>query len=181
MIASAFRFNIVVYEKHPVIPLSKAEYNKLLYEFKNIKLELAAKPILWEGVFARARLIALAASRKLETLFKDRQVLTTSTVLFGYINLVDLHFREQKNLQYYAWQLHITVNYLNMLCNKHFNKTAAAVIRDRLILEAKRQLTLPGKTIKEIAYNLGFSDLGNFSNFFRTHTGQSPRAFKGGK
>ncbi|QEC43873.1 AraC family transcriptional regulator [Pseudobacter ginsenosidimutans] len=65
-----------------------------------------------------------------------------------------------------------------MLCMKHFKKTATAVIRERIIIEAKRQLALPERSIKEMAFGLGYKDPANFSKFFKTNTNYSPRAFK---
>jgi len=42
----------------------------------------------------------------------------------------------------------------------------------------KWRRSLPGNTIKQVAYILGFADETYFSRFFRKHTGSSPREFQ---
>lgn len=57
--------------------------------------------------------------------------------------------------------------------------TPMAVINARLVLEAKRELAHSRQSIKAIAHDLGFSDVGYFSRFFRKHTRLSPSEFRG--
>jgi len=178
MVASAFRYNPEVYQKYPLLDLAQEEYVSLVYEFKKIKQELESKDALWDAVFSRTRLIALDASRKLEAVLQNDRVYAVAPKLFEYVNLIDLHFKKHRNLSFYASKLHVTANYLNILCNRHLQKSATEVIRDRIMLEARRQLVIPGKPIKEIAFDLGFCDLGNFSKFFKMQAGLAPRSFK---
>ncbi|MBO9573862.1 MAG: AraC family transcriptional regulator [Chitinophagaceae bacterium] len=178
MISLALRFNEVAYKKYPVLQLQQHEYLHLVHEFRSIKDELLARPILWEMIYNRTRLIALFASRKLEDTMRKENTFGISPVLLEYINLLDLHFKKHRALHFYSSKLHITSNYLNMLCMKHFKKTATSVIRERIIVEAKRQLELSDRSVKEVAFDLGFKDLANFSKFFKSNTNYSPRAFK---
>lgn len=53
-----------------------------------------------------------------------------------------------------------------------------AVVNARLALEAKRELAHSRQGIKAIAHDLGFSDVGYFSRFFRQHTHSSPGEFR---
>lgn len=52
------------------------------------------------------------------------------------------------------------------------------VIKNRIILEAKRLLVHTNMTVKEIAYELGYDDPAYFSRLFFIKTGESPLAFK---
>jgi len=52
------------------------------------------------------------------------------------------------------------------------------IIKDRLILEAKRQLKFSNKTVKEIAFELGFDDPAYFSRLFSKGTGSSPAKYR---
>ncbi|MCP1606148.1 AraC family transcriptional activator of pobA [Pseudomonas citronellolis] len=54
-----------------------------------------------------------------------------------------------------------------------------AVINARLVLDAKRELAHSLQSIKAIAHDQGFSDVGYFSRFFRKHTHSSPSEFCG--
>jgi YesN/AraC family two-component response regulator len=52
------------------------------------------------------------------------------------------------------------------------------LISERIIIEAKRELYLTSKTIKEIAYELGYNDEHYFSRFFKTNADVSPQIFR---
>ena len=52
------------------------------------------------------------------------------------------------------------------------------MIHERIIIEAKRELYLTNKTVKEIAYELGFSDEFYFSRFFKNNTEVSPQLYR---
>jgi AraC-like DNA-binding protein len=52
------------------------------------------------------------------------------------------------------------------------------LIHERIIIEAKRELYLTNKTVKEIAYELGFNDEFYFSRFFKNNTEVSPQVYR---
>ena len=60
----------------------------------------------------------------------------------------------------------------------YFNKTISDLIAERIIIEAKRELYLTNKTIKEIAYSLGYQDEYYFSRFFKTNAAVSPQLYR---
>jgi len=178
-LANSLRFSLILYQNHPVIHLSNDAYHKILYEFQSVSAELKNTEILWEIINARIRLIALLISQEAETLFNNQTVYQTKPVLFKYRSLIDTYYKKEKLVAFYADRLNISANYLNILCKKHFNVSATALIHERLILEAKRNLLTTEMPIKEIAFNLGFYDVAYFSKFFKNHTQITPRAFRG--
>ena len=92
--------------------------------------------------------------------------------------LVNKNFRTKHSVSDYAGLLHITANYLNTICKKRKGKAAGEVIRDRLMLEAKRLLTHSDSTIAQIAYDLNFEDNSYFGRFFKKYCGITPAAFR---
>jgi AraC-like DNA-binding protein len=52
------------------------------------------------------------------------------------------------------------------------------LIHERIIIEAKRELYLTNKTVKEIAWELGFNDEFYFSRFFKNNTEVSPQLYR---
>lgn len=92
--------------------------------------------------------------------------------------LIERHFRESHRPADYARRLGITAGHLNHLARRHLGRTAGAVIRERLTLEAKRQLTHTDATAAEVAYALGFKDPAYFARFFKRSTGQAPTTFR---
>ncbi|GGB05309.1 hypothetical protein GCM10011511_30820 [Puia dinghuensis] len=91
---------------------------------------------------------------------------------------IEVHFRKIHNASGYAGLLHSTTSTLNRLSKLHFKKTLTNLIADRLIIEAKRELYLTAKPVKEIAFELGYDDEFYFSRFFRRQTGISPQTFR---
>ncbi len=74
--------------------------------------------------------------------------------------------------------LFVTPNHLNALSKHVTGKPAGELIRDRVILEARRLLVNTGTTIAEVASELEFEDNSYFSKFFKKYTGQTPEAFR---
>ncbi|MBS0026015.1 helix-turn-helix domain-containing protein [Chitinophaga sp. 22321] len=78
----------------------------------------------------------------------------------------------------YAALLNISTKALGRIAKIHFNKTITHLIAERIIVEAKRELYMTNKSVKEIAYELGYEDEFYFSRFFKTNTDISPQMFR---
>ena len=78
----------------------------------------------------------------------------------------------------YAGLLFVTPNHLNAVCKEVLGRSAGEVIRDRVILEAKRLMVNQELSISEIAYKLNFPDNSYFSKFFSKYAGVSPEKFR---
>ncbi len=95
-----------------------------------------------------------------------------------FLELVELHFREKKLPREYAVMMHITPHHLNQVVQHFVNVSAGVLIRNRVLLEAKRLLVNDSATASEIAYFLNFSDNSYFVRFFKKYTGVTPDAFR---
>lgn len=172
------RFSPSNYINHPVIPLSQENFDLLRYEFEAIKQELRATYSLQDVISARAAVIAAIVSKAAESLFTEAKVYQANPRLVQFSTLIDQHFKEEKQVSYYASRLNISANYLNVLCKKSLHVSATQLIQQRILLEAKRLLQVTDLSIKEIAYELGFVDHAYFSNFFKNLTNLTPSAFR---
>jgi AraC family transcriptional activator of pobA len=92
--------------------------------------------------------------------------------------LVDEFFRNERQLGFYAEKLGMTIDRLNDHIKRATGVTAGHLIRQRLLIEAKRQLVFTTKPIQNIAEELAFSDPSHFARFFRKHTGTTPHEFR---
>lgn len=99
-------------------------------------------------------------------------------LLRGFRRLIDTHYRSIRLPKEYADLLYVTPNHLNALCQDLLGKTAGELIRDRVLLEAKRLLTNAKMTVTEIAYDLNFQDNSYFNRFFKKYTGMTPDEFR---
>lgn len=98
--------------------------------------------------------------------------------LHHFKQLIEKHYRLIRLPKEYAELMYITPNHLNALCQDLAGKSAGELIRDRIILEAKRLLTNADMGITEIAYDLNFQDNSYFTRFFRKHTELTPEQFR---
>ncbi|SFO45812.1 AraC-type DNA-binding protein [Chitinophaga sp. YR627] len=97
---------------------------------------------------------------------------------YEFLLLLEDHYINERNIQFYADQLGISPKRLNQVLKEVLNQTGIQLLHDRLILEAKRQIIHSENSIKEVAWLLGFRDRPYFSRFFKVHTGQTPEAFQ---
>ncbi len=100
-------------------------------------------------------------------------------IIRNFCFLVEVHFRTKHSVSEYAELLNKPAKSLTNLFSAHIEKSPLQIIQDRIFLEAKRVLTNSEKSIKEIAFELGFDDLQSFSRFFKNKQGVSPKEFKG--
>jgi AraC family transcriptional regulator, transcriptional activator of pobA len=91
---------------------------------------------------------------------------------------VESHLRTGLSVAQYAKALSVTPARLRAACLEITGKPPARVLEERLLLEAKRNLTYTDMTVAETAYYLGFTDPAYFSRFFSRHAGESPASFR---
>ena len=92
--------------------------------------------------------------------------------------LIERHFRTKHAVADYAGMLHVTPKSLGKMAKKHFSKTLTKLIAERLVIEAKRELYLTDKSVKEIAFSLGFEDAYYFCLFFKRQADVSPQEYR---
>jgi len=93
-------------------------------------------------------------------------------------NAIEENFRTKHSASEYADMLHVTPVVLARVAKNHFNMTLSDLITERIIVEAKRELYLTDKTVKEIAYELGYDDEYYFSRVFKGKTDISPQLYR---
>lgn len=86
---------------------------------------------------------------------------------------------ETKNsVAYYAGLLNTSPQNLNIACRKSVNQSAAEILAEHIISEAKRLLIYTGNTVSEISFALDFNDSSHFVKYFKRYTGHTPKAFR---
>ena len=100
------------------------------------------------------------------------------SVLRNFEQLIEQNFLEKRLPRDYASLLFITPNHLNAIVNAVAGKPAGELIRDRVVLEAKRLLVNSDHNISEVAARLNFEDNAYFTRFFKKYTGMAPEAFR---
>ena len=91
---------------------------------------------------------------------------------------IEEQFRSWHKVSQYADRLGYSTRTLNRLARQHTGLSAKELIDERVVLEAKRQLSHADASVSEIAQQLGFDDASNFSSYFRRQTQLTPGTFR---
>lgn len=91
---------------------------------------------------------------------------------------IEQRYRTTHRPAAYAELVHLTPKALGKLTKKHFHKTPSDLIQERLVIEAKRELYLTDKAVKQIAWELGFEDEYYFSRLFKSRADVSPSLYR---
>lgn len=95
-----------------------------------------------------------------------------------FVRLVQKHFRLEHSVRFYANKLCISPKYLSLVVKESTGRSAAEIIDEFLLLEAKNLLRFSGKNIQQVAYELNFSNQSSFGKYFKHLTGMSPSEFQ---
>jgi AraC-like DNA-binding protein len=90
---------------------------------------------------------------------------------------VETYLTEQHSINTIADNLLVTTNNLYNIVKEFSGISPKEFITNRLMLEAQRKLFYSETSVKELAYQLGFSDPDYFSKLFKKNTGKSVTQF----
>lgn len=125
------------------------------------------------------RLIIICVRIGRSQLFSNSEPqLEDTDVIRNFQSLVEKHFKEKHKVADYADLMFKSPKTLSNTFKKLGSPSPLQIIQERIVLEAKRQIHYTDKTIKEITYELGFSEPSQFSRLFKSVTRQSPSEFQ---
>lgn len=121
--------------------------------------------------------------------FYDRQFITRENVNKGILErfevLLNEFFSSDKpqdvglpSVAYCANELNLSANYFGELIKKETGKSALEFIHLKLMDVAKEKISVAGKPVSEIAYELGFKYPQHFSRVFKQHVGVTPLEYR---
>ena len=165
----------------PLIKISKPEMDQLLYPLDHLVSELNGDRLgRYDITIAWVKIFMVYASRiKMEKGKINSATLSEAHyIIRKLIDAVEQHFQRKHRPADYAKLLNVTVKTLNRTAKQHLEKTVSDMISERIITQAKHELFLNDKPIKEIALELGFHDVAYFSRVFKVQTGVSPDGYR---
>ena len=99
-------------------------------------------------------------------------------IAFRFAMLVYEHYKQHKEMAFYADKLCITPQYLTRVIQEVNGQSARELLADHVVLEVKALLRDANLDIKDIVRQTGFSNQSSLSRFFRRHTGMSPTEYR---
>jgi len=96
----------------------------------------------------------------------------------SFSQMVEWNYTKHHTVAEYADMLNISPKALNKRITRYSNTTPNDIIKNRIILEAKRLLVHTSLSVKEIGYKLGYDDPSYFIRLFSKQAKASPQSFR---
>jgi AraC-like DNA-binding protein len=122
--------------------------------------------------------VLVRLSREVSEPFNDTVSPHNVVLMRQFERLIEAHFRVKRLPRDYAELMFVTPSHLNALANSVVGKSAGELIRDRVLLEAKRLLVNSDLQVGQIAESLDFEDNAYFTRFFKKYLGVTPEGFR---
>jgi AraC family transcriptional regulator, transcriptional activator of pobA len=169
--------------QQPFIFLDEVAKKTILALISQIVDEMKTEGMQQDEVIVSYLKVLLISATRLKV---EQQAISVGTeidgkqlvVLQDLKNAIEENFKLKHSAGEYALLLNLSSNALARITKTYFNKTISDLIAERIIIEAKRELYLTKKTIKEIAYELGYEDEYYFSRFFKANAEVSPQLYR---
>jgi len=100
------------------------------------------------------------------------------TLIQGLVDSIEKNFKELHTAGDYARMLFVTPQQLNKVVKSNCKISLSQMIVNRIMIEAKRELYLTSKAVKEISSDLGYKDEFYFSRVFKRQVGVSPKLYR---
>lgn len=171
-----------IYEP-PYVTLKQHELHTLLGLVDQMKIEMQNADLAqYDLLISYLKIFLINASRiKIAQQPEERcdpEEGTEPYIIQHLKDAIEEHYRTRHSAGDYAELLNISGSALAKVVKSYFNKTLTGLIAERIIIEAKRELYLTSKAIKQIAYELGFNDEYYFSRFFKNNANVSPQLYR---
>jgi AraC-like DNA-binding protein len=166
----------------PSVVVSKDDVDFVDYLFSQMKGEFKLKDVSMEEMsrtYLKQLLIKATRMWKKQHLEKAVREQNNDLEFFRkFTVLVDAHYKAKHTVADYADFLSMAPKTVTHKFKRLNLPQPNEVIKNRIILEAKRLLVHTSLTAKEIAHELGYEDPAYFSRQFLVKTGESPSSFR---
>lgn len=173
---------ILGHRKDPVTQLDQEEYESLsdFFMFIHKNRQREASPLRHKKILA---LLQAAIFELLDIFMRNNpgtevKQSRKEEIMARFLILVSKHFREKRQVGYYADELCITAKHLSAVVKSASGRTAGDWIDHYVIMEAKVLLRTTDLSIQEIASSLNFNNQSFFGKYFRQLTGESPTSYR---
>jgi AraC family transcriptional activator of pobA len=99
-------------------------------------------------------------------------------LLRRFSSVIERRFADHPSLSEIARELGVSTPHLQRACRELLGRSALNLLHERIILEARRCLSLTSMPVSQIAFGLGFADPAYFSRFFRDRVGVTPSVYR---
>ena len=178
--------NSLLFHSQPLFPLSEEHYLCICDALKLLKsilgFDLPSRKEIALGVLDVIAYLVdnfrqtddIAESQK-----HNADTVDSSLLFRKFYDLLALHYKEHREVQYYARSLCLSPKYFGSLIKKEMGISAGQCIAHYIVIQAKMLLHYrPDLTIQQISQQLGFDDATSFSRYYKASAGISPKQYR---
>lgn len=156
-------------------------FNKNLEYLKDIQNEIELGTASNEHILQALVYLILSVIEQGTTANKDIDKVNQQIVnmhIQAFVKLVDEHYLNSHDVQFYADKLFITTKHLNRVTKDFIGSTAKVYILSKVIQEAKSLLKYSNLSVSQISNELKFEVPSYFVRLFRKYVGMTPKQFR---
>jgi AraC family transcriptional regulator, transcriptional activator of pobA len=168
-------------KENPVVSLSEMDVGKCLYNFKLLKEKYEDRGHRFhkEIINLQLQIFVMEMWNIFSREIEKRSVSNQKGSLFErFLQLVQEHCMEEREVDFYAAKLFVTSKYLTEVCKKNSGKTASEWIQNYTTQRLIILLENKSLSFTEIADTLNFSSQSFFSRYVRKVLGVSPSDYR---
>ncbi|ULT23530.1 AraC family transcriptional regulator [Sphingobacterium sp. E70] len=163
-------------DEKSVMQLTDGQFEEMQQLFSTLRT-IADKPEAVSGILYS---ILIISQKYFWNLYRGnkRELNGKEHTVVKFRELVSKNFSQYKDVAFYAEQLHISPKYLSEILVEYTGLSAKKWIEFHIMQEAKYLLSFRNMSVKEVSFQLGYTDSSHFSRAFRSYDGQLPTEFK---
>lgn len=170
------------YMQQPVIHLQDNEMNECLtiYQMMRNKLESSDFSLKKEALSGYLQVLICNAYQYITRYDKDENYTQNryQRIFYRFLEEVQLHYHEHRQINYYASILCITPKYLSQIIYQVSGRHGGEWIKDYVILEAQALLLTGQYTVQQVSDQLNFPNSSFFGKYFKAAVGFSPHKYQ---
>ncbi len=177
-----FTVNPLEYQYNSTFHLSQEQYEGMLGNFRMLNCISQLNHPDRDELLANQMEIG---TQLMEIYLHEKGIVSTQEfnspqqLLNRFLNAIVKHFRESKEVQYYANLLCLSPKYFGSIIKENTGTSASDWISQYVIVQAKSLLRHnKGLNIQQISYQLGFTDPAAFTRYFKANAGLSPKEYR---
>ncbi|HEY2580644.1 MAG TPA: helix-turn-helix transcriptional regulator [Mucilaginibacter sp.] len=136
------------------------------------------QPFTRQALYTLLEYLIILIGRENEIRDQLAQIKYADDLFTKFRKLVDRHYKSRHISKQYAEMLFVTANHLSAHCKQSCGLSAGKCIRNKILLEIKRQLLYTEQTITEIAADFNFASISYLSRFFKKYERISPDEYR---
>lgn len=171
--------NIFSYSRYiPVMTVSESKYDDFLSYFKFLHKESREKSIYQKEIIRSilyALILEISGEYEAQYNLRNGGEIKSDDLSDRFFQFLAIYYKEERTVRFYAEKLNITPKYLSKVIKNATGRPVLEWIHEAVVIEAKMLLMTSGQTVQEISDRLNFSSPSAFVQFFKKHTGKTPK------